>query len=69
MLKGFKYRIYPTKKQKCLIDKHINACRLVYNLALECKQMAWIGNKVNLSCFDLHSQLKTLKMNTNGLKK
>ena len=61
MLKAFKYRLYPTKEQSVLLDKHIGASRFVYNLALECKQMAWVSNKVNLSCFALHSQLKDLK--------
>jgi len=61
LLKSFKYRLYPTKAQAELINKHIGSCRLVYNLALECKQMAWAGNRVNLSCFELHKQLTDLK--------
>ena len=61
MLKGFKYRIYPTKAHEMLINKHIGSCRFVYNLALETKQMAYAGNRVNLSCFDLVKQLPALK--------
>lgn len=49
MLKAFKYRLSPTKEQSILLNKHIGASRFVYNLALECKQMAWAGSKVNLS--------------------
>lgn len=68
MLKAFKYKIKPTKEQSILLNKHIGASRFVYNLALECKQMAWAGNKVNLSCFELHSQLKDLKTECEWLK-
>lgn len=68
MLKSFKYRLYPTNEQSILLNKHIGASRFVYNLALECKQMAWIGNRINLSCFQLHSQLKGLKLECQWLK-
>ena len=51
----------PTKAQQELINKHIGSCRFVYNLALETKQVAYAGNKINLSCFDLHKQLPDLK--------
>jgi putative transposase len=68
MLKAFKYRLSPTKEQSILLNKHIGASRFVYNLALEVKQMAWVGNKVNLSCFALHRQLKDLKTECEWLK-
>ncbi len=61
MLKAFKYRIYPTNEQAELINKHIGSCRFVYNLALETKQMAYSGHRINLSCFDLIKQLPDLK--------
>lgn len=44
MLKAFRYRLYPTKKQADLINKQIGAVRFVYNLALETKKMAYSGN-------------------------
>lgn len=61
MFKAFKYRIYPTKPQKELIAKHIGSSRFVYNLALETKNAAYIGNKHNYSPFDLIKQLPELK--------
>jgi putative transposase len=61
MLKAFKYRIHPTAEQAELINKHIGSCRFVYNLALETKQIAYAGHRVNLSCFDLIKQLPDLK--------
>lgn len=68
MFKAYKYRIYPTKAQAELINKHIGSCRFIYNLALETKQIAYAGNKVNLSCFDLIKQLPDLKKELVWLK-
>lgn len=68
MLKAFKYRLSPTKAQAELINKHIGCSRFVYNLALETKQMAYAGNRVNLSCFDLMKQLPDLKKECEWLK-
>ena len=68
MLKGLKYRLYPTNEQSILINKHIGSCRFVYNLALETKLMAYAGNKVSLSCFDLEKQLPELKKECPWLK-
>lgn len=68
MLKPLKYRLYPTAEQSILLNKHIGASRFVYNLALECKRMAWVGSRVNLSCFDLQGQLVDLKAEYDWLK-
>lgn len=68
ILKAFKYRLNPTKEQCVLIDKHIGSCRFLYNLALETKQIAYAGNKVNISCFDLARQLPALKKECEWLK-
>jgi len=68
MIKAYKYRIMPTKAQQTLINKHIGSCRFVYNLALETKQIAYAGNKINLSCFDLIKQLPALKKECEWLK-
>lgn len=61
MLKAYKYRIYPTVQQVQSINKHIGACRFVYNLALEVKNYAYATQRKNVSCFDLISQLPELK--------
>lgn len=60
MLKAFKHRIYPNKKQIILLEKHIGACRFLYNLALETKISAY-SSGVNISRYDLQVQLKDLK--------
>lgn len=58
----------PNRKQAELINKHIGCARFVFNLALETKQMAYVGAKVNLTCFALHEQLKDLKKECEWLK-
>ncbi len=68
LLKAFKYRISPNKEQVVLINKHIDAVRFMFNLALETKQTAWGGYKVNLSCFDLINQIPDLKKECPWLK-
>lgn len=68
MLKAFKYRLYPSNEQAVLLNKHIGSVRFVYNLALETKQKAYAGNKVNLSRYDLQAQLIDLKNECAWLK-
>ena len=58
----------PNKAQQELINKHIGSCRFVYNLALETKQIAYAGNKTNLTCFDIMKQLPELKKECEWLK-
>ena len=61
MLKALKYRLYPTNSQKELIAKHIGCSRLIYNLALETKNIAYSDYKHSFSSFDLIKQLPDLK--------
>jgi len=58
---GLKYRILPTEEQKILFEKHFGCSRLIYNLGLECKTMAYSGRKKTLNFFALANQLKELK--------
>jgi putative transposase len=68
MIRAYKYRLNPNNYQKELLDKHIGCCRFVYNLALECKQMAYLGSKKNLWAYDLINQLPDLKKELTWLK-
>jgi putative transposase len=49
MVRGFKYRIYPTKGQKESLAKVFGCCRYVYNWALGMRTKAWKerGERVN----------------------
>jgi len=61
VFKAYKYRLYPSKEQTILLNKHIGATRFLYNIALETKQTAYAGAKVNLSRYDLQKQVPELK--------
>lgn len=61
MIKTFKYRIYPNKEQQELMSKIFGQVRFVYNLGLETKIQAYIGNKKNIDMFDLIKQIIELK--------
>ena len=41
MHKAYKYRLYPNKEQRTLIDRTIGCARLTYNLLLGDKQPLW----------------------------
>jgi putative transposase len=68
MFKVFKYRIYPNNKQALLIEKSINANRLVYNLALETKIYSYKSHGIVFSAYDLQKQLTELKKDFKWLR-
>ena len=48
MNKGVKFRIYPNKEQRNLINQTFGCCRLIYNMGLEMRNKAFEnGEKVN----------------------
>ncbi|MHA2378626.1 MAG: helix-turn-helix domain-containing protein [Candidatus Thorarchaeota archaeon] len=61
MLKTYRYRLYPNRQQKELIRKNINACRFVYNWALDRRRRAYEDEKRALSWYDLNKELCKLK--------
>ena len=61
MLKGYKYRIYPTNEQEVLLAKHFGSVRWIYNWALELKTKTYEATKKNLSYYDLSKMLPILK--------
>ncbi|MDO8640927.1 MAG: IS200/IS605 family element RNA-guided endonuclease TnpB [Nitrosarchaeum sp.] len=53
MLKAYKYRLYPNKNQKILIEKHFGCVRYIYNKSLETKIKAYQESNTSLSCINL----------------
>jgi len=68
VLKANKYCLYPSDRQKELLDKHFGCVRLVFNLALQTKIWSYSANKTNLSRYDLQVQLKDLKEDYSWLR-
>jgi putative transposase len=67
MLKTFKYRIYPTKRQETLLNQTIGECRWLYNHLLELKSKTWKENSKNLSFYDLCNYIVRIKLERNSL--
>ncbi|MBS3167922.1 transposase [Candidatus Woesearchaeota archaeon] len=68
MLKTYKFRIYPNKKQEIKLLETLNLCRFTYNKQLELKINKYKENKVNLTQFDLNNNLIILKEENKELK-
>ena len=57
-MKTFKFRIYPTSKQKKSLQSYLDACHWVYNKTLETRKKSWEEEKKSLSLYDTHNLLK-----------
>lgn len=61
MINGYKYRIYPNKDQRVLLEKHIGSCRFVYNKLLRIRRTLYDKFRMSISKFDLNNHLTVLK--------
>ena len=68
MIKAYKYRIYPNKKQKEIINKTFGCCRFVYNYYLAKKIDLYKTNKENFTYNQCANNLTQLKKEYEWLK-
>lgn len=68
MLKTYKYRLNPTKKQRHLFESTLTECRWVYNHLLDQRKTAWEQNKKSLNYHDQAVSLPPLKERRPTLK-
>jgi len=68
MIRAYKYKIYPNKKQQELLVKHFGCVRFIYNLGLQKKTESYQKTGKSPSCFDLIKQLKHMKSEHGWLK-
>lgn len=61
MRKTFKYRLYPSKAQRSMMQKTLDACRWVYNKTLEWRQTAYAADKTSFSLFASNAWLLSWK--------
>lgn len=66
-VKTFKYRIYPTKRQKTIMEQMLHECRWLYNYLLEQRKVAWDDRQENISMYDQHMQLPQIKKDRSSL--
>ena len=59
--KAFKYRIYPTSKQKTFLNKVLEECCWLYNYLLNQKKELYEKEQKSISVYDQHNQLSQLK--------
>lgn len=59
--KSYKYRLYPNKNQRVLLNKHFGCNRYVYNWALNLKINKYKNEGINLNPFDICYKIKELK--------
>jgi len=55
---GYRFRIYPTKKQKIFLEKHFGCCRFIYNYLLNLHSKHYEKFK---NIFDLKKEIARLK--------
>ncbi len=61
MIKGIKFRIYPTESQKELLAKSFGSARFLYNWGLDLKTKTYQSEKKSVTRFQLDKQLTELK--------
>ena len=69
MIKGYKYRIYPNKKQEELIQKTFGCCRFIYNHTLSYRQELYKEKQENMNKFSCNNYVnQVLKKKYEWLK-
>ena len=60
-IKGFKIRIYPTKRQEEMMWQHVGSSRFIYNHMLAIQKQRYENKEKHLSRFDMNRLLTPLK--------
>jgi len=68
MLKNYKYRIYPTKKQTTKLNNTLEECRWLYNQLLEQRKKLYEETGKGISLYDQQAGFATLKIARPGLE-
>ena len=63
MIRSLKIRLYPTKEQEILMNKHIDACRFWYNYMLELQNKRFERHEEILSRFEMCGLITVAKKN------
>ena len=66
--KAYKFRIYPNKEQKIMIDKTFGCTRFVFNKFLSERKEKYEENKIKLNAYEQLKELTDLKKEKEWLK-
>src|SRR5438105_3932790 len=69
MLKTFKYRLFPTKKQVQKLNETLDECRWLYNHLLEMRKTAYERDGISLTCFQQQYTFPVLKQERPSLSR
>jgi putative transposase len=61
MRKTFRYRLYPNKQQRRLLEQQLEECRWLYNELLAARRDAWEQRQESLRLYEQQATLPTLK--------
>jgi putative transposase len=61
VVRGFKYRFYPTPEQAVALSRTFGSVRFVYNWALNLRTQAWYGRRERVNYARTSAELTTLK--------
>lgn len=61
MIRTFRYRVYPSKRQGQALNNQLALCRELYNAALFERRDAWLRERKSISYFDQTYQLTHIK--------
>ena len=64
----YKYRIYPNREQKSILETWLNTCRILYNDCLTERRDAWDTSHKFINYYDQANQLKEIKTFDDDLK-
>ena len=66
--KTYKYRLYLTRTQENILERHLSLCRWLYNHFLEERRTLYEKSKTKISCFDQIKEIPNLKKEKPELK-
>ena len=59
--KGYRFRIYPNKKQEELISSFFGCCRYVYNICLTYRKDLYVSEKRNVSRYECMRKITLMR--------
>lgn len=63
-MKRLKVKLYPTEKQKVVLENHFDGYRFAYNLCLDYKSTMWKYYRINKSGYDMQAELFEIRKET-----
>ena len=68
MIRGYQYRLYPSKHQLHLLELTLEECRWLYNETITHRKAAWEKRQTSLSLYETHRLLTAWKHDRPSLK-